>query len=183
MRKNTRRVYEAWREFRLDTRDRSVWTNGQTVYSYGTAILTRYGLAARVGLNVTPYSVTTTAHQSGLLDLLRQDGTPVLALHDLSYNLPAAQLEEAALFALNWTADRPKVRGVILEPAFAPGDTVVANDRHPSALLGQVGTVGLVAHLHAQSRRVTPGGLVRVRWPGRDYGQWTRPEYLTRTEA
>lgn len=64
MRKNAAAVYAAWLDGRPLRRARSIWTDGESIYSYDTAILARD--AANVILNVTKYSQTTTTHQNGL---------------------------------------------------------------------------------------------------------------------
>lgn len=77
MRLNTRRVYDAWKAGK-DAGDGSIWTNGVSIYSYGTTILTRTHRhegrrPGEVVLNYTSYSHTTTEQQGGLLCLARQD--------------------------------------------------------------------------------------------------------------
>ena len=70
MRKGTMRVFEAWKAGKPDNRQNSIWTDGGTVYSYGTAILTHGEYLNEVALNRTTYSKTTTTHQNGLAVLV-----------------------------------------------------------------------------------------------------------------
>lgn len=73
MRKGTVETFNAWLAGKSRHPRASVWTNGETVYSYGTPILVKRddkGLC----LNITRYSVTTTNHQNGLRQLLTQHG-------------------------------------------------------------------------------------------------------------
>ena len=72
MRKNTARVLAAWRAGKDDRRDRSVWTDGRTVYSYATAIMTRDD-NGRIVFNATKYSPTTTNHQNGIRSVVTVD--------------------------------------------------------------------------------------------------------------
>lgn len=65
MRKNTARVMTAWAAGKDDMRDRSLWTDGQSVYSYATAILAIANDGMPI-VNVTRYSNTTTNHQNGM---------------------------------------------------------------------------------------------------------------------
>ena len=76
MRKNTQRIWNAFQQGeRLGMRrsytngPKSIWTDGETIYSYGTALLTRTPSGMLI-LNATKYSPTTTRHQSGLRTLL-----------------------------------------------------------------------------------------------------------------
>ena len=68
MRKNTQEVYRAWKMGRALHRCRSIWTDGETVYSYSTPIL-RYKLGAPM-MNMVKYSRTTSNHQNSLTALL-----------------------------------------------------------------------------------------------------------------
>lgn len=57
----------------------SIWTDGEVLYSYATAILTRsYGLG--LFFNRTRYSITTTIHQNAIAarlpNVLSVDGIP-----------------------------------------------------------------------------------------------------------
>lgn len=69
MRKNTRSVTTAWREGQPEERQRSIWTDGEDIYSYATCIAA--GLTDERGtrllvLNQSHYSPTTTNHQNGV---------------------------------------------------------------------------------------------------------------------
>ena len=65
MRKNLRAAYDAWQQHRPARPAASCWTDGTTLYSYDTAILTRAGDGQRV-LNMTRYSRTTSTQQHAL---------------------------------------------------------------------------------------------------------------------
>jgi hypothetical protein len=70
-------VYRAWKMGRACKPGSSIWTNGETVYSYSTAILRHKNLVPV--LNVRKYSVTTSRHQNALRELLRDVyNTPVV---------------------------------------------------------------------------------------------------------
>jgi hypothetical protein len=79
MRKNVQQVFEAWQQGRrLDLR--SISTDGQDIYSYGTCLVVRVPQVEgcdRAVLNVTQYSRTTSAQQSALRTLLCQAGYDV----------------------------------------------------------------------------------------------------------
>lgn len=71
-RKNTTQVVEAFLDGKPCNPSRSIWTNGNSIWSYSTCIAIRVPEAPeRVILNTTRYSVTTTIHQNGLTYLLR----------------------------------------------------------------------------------------------------------------
>jgi hypothetical protein len=65
MRKNTQQAVKAWRAGKALRPAQSVWTDGTTIFSYGTALLTRRADGMLV-MNLTKYSRTTTVHQNGL---------------------------------------------------------------------------------------------------------------------
>jgi hypothetical protein len=76
MRKNTQRAYALWRAGKgspLSERGKSVWTDGQNIYSYATILVAYAADADCAVFNATPYSVTTTTQQSGLRTLLKRD--------------------------------------------------------------------------------------------------------------
>jgi hypothetical protein len=58
-------------------RSRSIWTDGETVYSYGTALLTRINEEGRgdceLIFNATKYSVTTSRQQNDLRELMEEN--------------------------------------------------------------------------------------------------------------
>ena len=69
MRKNLGVVFDAWRHRRPCHLTGSCWTDGTTLYSYNTAILTRAG-DGQVILNGTTYSKTTSEQQNALRAVL-----------------------------------------------------------------------------------------------------------------
>lgn len=82
MRVNTQKALQAWKSGKM-WRERlgrgSIWSNGTSLYSYGTEILReRDGLTY---LNVTRYSRTTSRHQNALKvafpDAIRVDNVPL----------------------------------------------------------------------------------------------------------
>jgi hypothetical protein len=66
MRKNTLRVIRSFNAGKEDRRDESIWTDGVTIFSYGTALFTNVEDRGVWVFNVTKYSNTTTRHQSGI---------------------------------------------------------------------------------------------------------------------
>lgn len=95
MRKNTRRVYAAWRAHKADTTDYSIHTNGDAIYSYGTALVVQLD-DDKVALNATKYSATTSRQQSDLRALLRADYGDVLELSNEPLGVAGYQLAERA---------------------------------------------------------------------------------------
>lgn len=65
MRKNCQQVVKAFDNSKAAEPAESIWTDGETVYSYGTAILTFVPGIGHV-LNRTQYSSTTSTHQNAL---------------------------------------------------------------------------------------------------------------------
>ena len=65
MRRNMEEVLNAWQARRPNRSHRSISTDGETLWSYDTAILTRAD-DGRVILNVTRYSATTSSQQKAL---------------------------------------------------------------------------------------------------------------------
>lgn len=79
MRKNTANVvtkFEANLPVPRRTGKDSIWTDGQTIFSYGTPILTRVSRSIVV-FNTTKYSVTTTIHQNALAAYFARNGYTV----------------------------------------------------------------------------------------------------------
>lgn len=70
MRKNTQEAFRAFEAGEAKKVAQSIWTDGETIYSYSTALLARRDNGSLV-FNATRYSVTTTIHQNGLRELLR----------------------------------------------------------------------------------------------------------------
>lgn len=72
MRQNARAVLEAWRNDVPKRAAQSIWTDGENIWSYGTCIATPDPDApGQLIFNQTPYSVTTSGHQSALAAELR----------------------------------------------------------------------------------------------------------------
>lgn len=65
MRVNLKRVIAAWEAGKACERERSIWTDGTSIYSYGTCIAAPM-IDGRMVLNVTKYSATTSNKQSDL---------------------------------------------------------------------------------------------------------------------
>lgn len=91
MRVNATKVVAAWMEGRECRLARSIWTDGEAIYSYGTCIVERAG-AGVVLFNRTPYSVTTTGHQNALASWLQRAGFTVREVG----SIPAGQRYLAA---------------------------------------------------------------------------------------
>jgi len=72
MRKNTQQVLAAFLDGKPCRPCNAIWTDGRTVFSYATAILTGDGFAPRSQwvLNRTKYSTATTIHQNGIAAML-----------------------------------------------------------------------------------------------------------------
>lgn len=69
MRKNCSEVVESFLIGQPLRKAQSIWTDGDTIFSYGTAIVERRFNAKGVGrflLNRTKYSVTTSTHQGAI---------------------------------------------------------------------------------------------------------------------
>lgn len=64
MRKNCAQVLDAWNNGRACSPAQSIWTDGVTIYSYSTAIVTG---RVRPIVNMTKYSVTTSTHQNAIV--------------------------------------------------------------------------------------------------------------------
>lgn len=71
MRKNAVETFKAWAAGKNKKKSASIWTDGETVYSYGTAIMRRKG--GTIVLNVQKYSPTTSNHQNTLRILLEEE--------------------------------------------------------------------------------------------------------------
>jgi len=76
MRKNTLEVFKAWTARESCKPCRSIWTDGEKIYSYDVSLLEWQGLAT-VGLNVAKYSPTTSNKQNSLRVLCRQSSLDV----------------------------------------------------------------------------------------------------------
>lgn len=82
LRKSTLQVFSAWKAGRDCRPGAAIWTDGQTVYSHGTAIMRRNG--GRIVLNVKRYSATTSNHQVSLRMLIDDLGDPAHFTEDPS---------------------------------------------------------------------------------------------------
>lgn len=69
MRKNTQEVFAAWEKGKACRSSDSIWTDGVSIYSYNTALLTRKADGMLI-LNATKYSNTTSRQQSDLREML-----------------------------------------------------------------------------------------------------------------
>lgn len=107
MRKNCEAVYAAWHAGHAHHAAPAIWTDGTTIYSYTTAIVTRPDAeslmpipAERVVVNRTRYSPTTSIHQSALLSRIVSDwGAWPTIVTDLPFGATAGDLREAARHA------------------------------------------------------------------------------------
>ena len=64
MRRNTRKVLDAWFQGNPLRETDSIWTDGERIYSYETALVEKMDNGVR--MNVTKYSYTTTVHQNSI---------------------------------------------------------------------------------------------------------------------
>jgi hypothetical protein len=71
MRKNTRAVVEAFQARKPLKACRSIWTDGQNIFSYDTCLVARSPHTGHLTINTTKYSPTTSRHQSGIALLLQ----------------------------------------------------------------------------------------------------------------
>lgn len=75
MNSNAERVYRAFLSGTIARPASALWTDGDTLYSYETAIITRTHDVTPNGprfvVNVTSYSKTTSAHRNGCVALLK----------------------------------------------------------------------------------------------------------------
>lgn len=92
MRKNTLQVFEAWLKGGENRKQNSIWTDGDTIYSYGTALATFGDNLNEVYLNRTKYSNTTSTHQNGLAYLLHREGYEVQEIDGLPIGTKGTQL-------------------------------------------------------------------------------------------
>lgn len=73
MRQNVKQAYTAWAAGKALRPAVSIWTDGKTIWSYQTAIVTRDSRGV-VHFNNTAYSTTTRTQQNSLQAALRADG-------------------------------------------------------------------------------------------------------------
>jgi hypothetical protein len=92
VRKNCSDTLKAWRAGKsLGDSSKSIWTDGQNIYSYGTCLVTR--LNESLLLNRTKYSITTTIHQNALAAAI----PPHLEMDDIPRGASAARIHEMFL--------------------------------------------------------------------------------------
>jgi len=72
MRKNVENVFSSWWNARENKKNKTIHTNGQTIFSYRTPIIFR--TADGILLDSTKYSKTTTSQQNSLRGLLTSKG-------------------------------------------------------------------------------------------------------------
>jgi len=82
MRKNCKQAFENWMVGSDSHPARSIWTDGETLWSYGTAIATRDD-NLEVIFNATRYSPTTTCHQNAIFRALRDAGMEIHVVTDI----------------------------------------------------------------------------------------------------
>ena len=92
-RKNTTQVAAAFNRGQPLKSCKAIWTDGSTIFSYGTAIMVRLN-SGRTIANRTSYSVTTSVHQNGLSYLLAQ---PDYTVTDIPMGASRATLIDAAI--------------------------------------------------------------------------------------
>jgi hypothetical protein len=97
MRKNLSKVYNYFHVGRECREARSIWTDGDTIYSYGTAIATYGDYIDEVVVNVTKYSPTTSTHQNAILVQLRKEGYSVVEVESLPLGVSSEGLFSQAL--------------------------------------------------------------------------------------
>lgn len=99
MRKCTLDVFSAFVRGGENRKQNSIWTDGDTIYSYGTAIATFGDYLNQVYLNRTTYSKTTTTHQNSLAMLFETRGYTVQELDRLPIGLKRSALWDAGVDA------------------------------------------------------------------------------------
>jgi len=82
MRLNAQRVLGAWLAGRADRRNRAIWTDGESIYSYDTALVQK-GPDGFLILNLTKYSKTTSQHQTALAAVLLRCGFSLIEVFDV----------------------------------------------------------------------------------------------------
>ena len=73
MRKNVKNAVQSWSDRSVNYTSPTISTDGNTIFSYNTAILERVGSDMAI-LNVTRYSQTTTKQQNAVASLLKSNG-------------------------------------------------------------------------------------------------------------
>lgn len=115
MRVNTRKALNAWNEGRSAHPAQAIHTDGVSIYSYGTCIVTLHNNLVIV--NMTKYSRTTTVHQNALAAVLPRGLAGKIEVDGLPIGASPDALVRAAAFEL------PP------EPAFAPVLAEVTHDQ------------------------------------------------------
>lgn len=88
MRLNLQKAYKAWKSGKEYGRDGdSISTNGHTIFSYHTALVSDTEELHTVLFNGTKYSHTTTGQQSSLRMLLKRDAFTILTV----WNVPQCE--------------------------------------------------------------------------------------------
>ena len=82
MRKNCKQAFENWMVGSDSHPARSIWTDGETLWSYDTAIAT-WGDYLEVIFNATRYSPTTTCHQNAIFRALGDAGMEIHVVTDI----------------------------------------------------------------------------------------------------
>lgn len=95
MRKNALKVYNYFHVGRECREARSIWTNGDTIYSYGTAIATYGDYVDEVVVNVTKYSPTTSCHQNAIVQQLSREDYKVVTVDHLPIGVSSNELFSA----------------------------------------------------------------------------------------
>jgi hypothetical protein len=98
MRKNLSKVYNYFHVGRKCLETWSIWTDGDTIYSYGTAIATYGDYVDEVVVNVTKYSSTTSTHQNAILAQLRKEGYSAVEVDNLPEGVSSEELFSHASF-------------------------------------------------------------------------------------
>ena len=112
-RKRTEDAVEAFLNHRSAHPARSIWTDGDSLWSYDTVIATHSPLRKVVIVNTTHYSPTTAEKQRGLLLRLRQLGLDHVELDNLNWyarprDLLEAWADQQALLAAFPVGDWPE---------------------------------------------------------------------------
>ena len=83
MRKNCERAYKAWSDGRALRPAPSIWSDGNTLWSYWTAIAAVDPARSMIVLNRTSYSKTTTIHQNALAYVMRFEDYVLVEVDDV----------------------------------------------------------------------------------------------------
>lgn len=83
MRKNCELAYKAWTDSKALRPAKSIWSDGDTLWSYGTALAAVDPARSMVVLNRTRYSVTTSIHQSALAAEMRLEDYVLVEVYDV----------------------------------------------------------------------------------------------------